>query len=380
MCNNALLQEELSSVRAAASRPLAPPDLTHGSRPDITGGQRQPLDLVPGEEAWHQWQEDFEPQLPGQLDIPDVEQVHAGLQQEGRVREQQEEIGRLEEEVRMLQGRVGELSGGNQQLQEALSRIEQERKELQEGSAQMKVNQEQIQGLLLQAENEKGEAREQLAALGQEKQQLLDSLSLSEQEKVQLQEALSSLVQERDQLMEKASKSSEVVLELQDKLDQSENDMKAVEHQVKLVQEEKEQLEAQVTFYQPQVEQLQHQLQLAEQQCQLLEQRMNETSEAGSFAAAAVQQEGQQLESRQAAQPLTEPQPVDTWAQLAPTGPGSDMQGGGWAPHVWGQADDNSAASFFDQPLQPAADNATAAHTEFFDSPQVQQSQVSTFM
>merc|ERR1719189_1743411 len=68
------LQEELSSVRAAASRPLAPPDLTHGSRPDITGGQRQPLDLVPGEEAWHQWQEDFEPQLPGQLDIPDVEQ------------------------------------------------------------------------------------------------------------------------------------------------------------------------------------------------------------------------------------------------------------------------------------------------------------------
>ena len=107
---------------------------------------------------------------------------------------------------------------------------------------------------------------------------------------------------------------------------------------------------------------------------------MNETSEAGSFAAAAVQQEGQQLESRQAAQPLTEPQPVDTWAQLAPTGPGSEMQGGGWAPHVWGQADDNSAASFFDQPLQPAADNATAAHTEFFDSPQVQQSQVSTFM
>merc|ERR1719264_2365812 len=97
---------------------------------------------------------------------------------------------------------------------------------------------------------------------------------------------------------------------------------------------------------------------------------MNETSEAGSFAAAAVQQEGQLLESRQAAQPLTEPQPMDTWAQLAPTGPGSDMQSGGWAPHVWGQADDNSAASFFDQPLQPAADNAT----EFFDSPQVQQS------
>ena len=73
-------------MRAAASRPLAPPDLTHGSRPDITGGQRQPLDLVPGEEAWHQWQEDFEPQLPGQLEIPDVEQVHAGLQQDGRTR------------------------------------------------------------------------------------------------------------------------------------------------------------------------------------------------------------------------------------------------------------------------------------------------------
>ena len=109
-------------MRAAASRPLAPPDLTHGSRPDITGGQRQPLDLVPGEEAWHQWQEDFEPQLPGQLDIPDVEQVHAGLQQEGRAREQQEEIARLEEEVRMLQVRVGELSGGNQQLQESLTK------------------------------------------------------------------------------------------------------------------------------------------------------------------------------------------------------------------------------------------------------------------
>ena len=146
-------------MRAAASRPLAPPDLTHGSRPDITGGQRQPLDLVPGEEAWHQWQEDFEPQLPGQpVDIPDVEQVHAGLQQEGRVREQQEEIERLEEEVRMLQGRVGELSAGNQHMQESLAKIEQERKELQEGSAQMEVNQGQLQGLLLQAENERDEA------------------------------------------------------------------------------------------------------------------------------------------------------------------------------------------------------------------------------
>ena len=201
----------------------------------------------------------------------------------------------------------------------------------------------------------------------------MNSLSVIEHEKVQSQEALSSLVQERDQLMEKASKASEVVLELQEKLNQSENDMKAIEHQVKLVQAEKEQLEAQVTFYQPQVEQLQNQLQLAEQQCQLFEKRMNETSEAGSFAAV-PQIEGQQLESRQAAQP------VDTWAQLAPAGPVSEMQGGGgWAPHVWGQADD-SAASFFDQPLQPAVDNATAAHTEFFDSPQVQQSQVSSFL
>jgi hypothetical protein len=170
--------------------------------------------------------------------------------------------------------------------------------------------------------------------------------------------------------MEKASKASEVVLELQDRLNKSENDLKAVEHQ-------KEQLEAQVAFYQPQVEQLQNQLQLAEHQCQLLEKRMNETSEA----AAAVQQiEVQQLEGRQAVQPLTQAaqQPVDTWAQLAPTGPvGSEMQaggGGGWAPHVWGQAADDSAASFFDQPLQPTADNATA---QFFDSPQVQQSQVS---
>ena len=371
-CNMASSQEELSSVRAAASRPLAPPDLTHGSRPDITGGQRQPLDLVPGEEAWHQWQEDFEPQLPGQLDIPDVEQVHAGLQQEGRLREQQEEIARLEEEVRMLQVRVGELSGGNQQLQESLTRTEQERKELQEGSAQLAVNQEQLQNLLLQAENERDETQVKIDVFEQEKQQLLQSLSLMEEEKVQLQDTHSSLIQERDQLVEKETNTSEVVLDLQEKLNKSEDGMRAVEQQVEHLQSIKEQLEAQVAFYQPQVEQLQNQLQFAEQQCQALETRMNETS---GFAAAVQQNSSQikeQLGSRQAAQA----QPVDTWAQLAPTGSGSEMQAGGWAPHVWGQPADNSAASFFDQPVQSGG-NATA---EFFDSPQVQQTQVCKLM
>ena len=110
---------------------------------------------MPGEEAWHQWQEDFEPQLPGQLEIPDVEQVHAGLQQDGRLREQQEENDRLGEEARMLQSRVEELSGENQQLQESLMRFEQEKKDLQESLSEMGANTEHLQGMLSQAENEK---------------------------------------------------------------------------------------------------------------------------------------------------------------------------------------------------------------------------------
>ena len=341
-------------MRAAASRPLAPPDLTHGSRPDITGGQRQPLDLVPGEEAWHQWQEDFEPQLPGQLEIPDVEQVHAGLQQDSRLREQQEEIDRLGEEARLLQSRVEELSGENQQLQESLMRFEQEKKDLQESLSEMGANQEHLQGMLSQVENEKISANEKLEAQDLERQQLLDSLTAAEQEKHRL-----------------VSQESDVVLDLKGKLATAEDSVKVVEQQMRNVTFEKENLETQVTSYQIQIEQLQTQVQHAEQQCRVLEEKMNETS------GAAAEQDGrpiEQLASRQAAQVLTEEQPVATWAQLAPTGPG-EMQGGGgggWAPHVWGQAD-NSAASFFDQPAQ-AENNST---TDFFDSPQVQQSQVS---
>merc|ERR550517_345556 len=113
---------------------------------------------------------------------------------------------------------------------------------------------------------------------------------------------------------------------------------------------------------------------------------MNETSEAAAVqqqqqqdsSFSQIERQQQQLESRQAAtQELA--QPVDTWAQLAPQIGPAEMQGGGgggWALHVWQgqQADNNSAASFFDQPLQ-SADNAITAHAEFFDSPQVQQSQ-----
>ena len=213
-------------MRAAASRPLAPPDLTHGSRPDITGGQRQPLDLVPGEEAWHQWQEDFEPQLPGQLEIPDVEQVHAGLQQDGRLREQQEEIERLGEEARLLQSRVEELSGENQQLQESLMRFEQEKKDLQESLSQMGANQEHLQEMLSQAENEKDSAHEKLEAQDLERQQLLDSLAAAEQEKHRL-----------------VSQESEVVLDLKGKLVTAEDSVKVVEQQMRNVTFEKENLE-----------------------------------------------------------------------------------------------------------------------------------------
>ena len=77
---------------------------------------------------------------------------------------------------------------------------------------------------------------------------------------------------------------------------------------------EKENLEAQVTNYQTQIEQLQTQVQHAEQQCRVLEEKMNETT------GAAAEQDGrpiEQLASRQAAQVLTEEQPVATWAGIS---------------------------------------------------------------